>query len=279
MRVFSHFNKYTYSLTAVMITLIIAASMAFTLVSGLHHLLWYRMMKGHPLGPSWLWMSIVVLAMIMILFWYRIMLFALKYRQQNLVMENRILVKLLPFPTVIQDELLRVTGWYLLDDETQRYAFTWGAFHSRTCISTGLWNVLDESSRRAVMYHEVAHVLAHDAFQQSILKVLSGALPFLGLGELYRKYMLRREIEADRLAIKACDDDDVPLIKALLVASQSMSGQETRVGLTGAFEARLQFLETRQLPPWWNRKIRYRFMATFIAIFLTAGEGLLVLCH
>ncbi len=279
MRVFRFFNKYTYSLTAVMITLIIAASMAFTLVSGLHHLLWYRMMKGHPSGPIWLWMSMVVLAVIMMLFWYRILLFSLKYRQLNRAMADRILVKLLPFPTVIHDELLRSTKWFLLNDDIQRYAFTWGIFHSKACISTGLWNVLDESSRKAVMYHEIAHVLAHDSFQQSILKVLSGALPLLGLGELYRKYMLRREIDADRIAIKACDDDDVPLITALLVASKPTLGHEVQVCLNGTLEARLQFLETRQLPPLWNRQIRYRLMATFIAILLTAGEGLLVLCH
>lgn len=279
MKRWSILRKYTYSLTAIIVTMAMALSMVFALVSALHHLIWLRMMKGHPIGPGWLWISVAVLTVMIVVFWYRVIMSILKYRQQKCILTNRIMPQLLPFPGLIQDDLLRVADWYLFDDKTHRYAFTWGITHSRVGISIGLWDFLDDSSRKAVMYHEVAHVLARDPLQQTVLQVLSGALQPFGVGALYRRYLLRREIEADKLAISACGGDDVPLITALLAATQSLSSQDERVGLAGALEARLHFLETCQFPSWWDRTIRYRLIATLMAISLTIGEGLLVWCH
>ncbi len=279
MRHLSVLKKYSYSLTAMIVTMGMALSLVFALVSALRHLIWLQMMKEHPMIPGWLWVSVVVLTMMIVVFWYRVMMAIMKYSRQRKLLTNSIALQLLPFPRIIQDDLLKMADWYLLDDETHQYAFTWGITHARIGISTGLWNVLDDASRKAVMYHEVAHVVARDSFQQTVLQVLSSALHPFGLKALYRRYLLRREIEADQLAISACGGDDVPLLTAILIATRSMPSQGERVGLAGSLDARIQFLETSQYPSWWDRTIRYRLLATLLAVSLTIGEGLLVWCH
>lgn len=238
------FRTYSYSLVAAGLATLILTALGFALVSSLRHLLWMRMMKGHSMPSPWLWAGVAAIAVTILVFWYRIIAAALLQRQQRQKFIDRVRPLLKPLPQTIPPELLRIADWYLVDDKKDRYAFTWGIKRGRIAISQGLWETLDESAQRAVLYHEAAHVLARDPLQQTFLQVLSVALRPLGVASLYQRYLFRREILADELAIFACEGDDVPLLTALLAAAESAATDESRVSLAGALEARITFMET-----------------------------------
>lgn len=273
------FRTYGYSVTAALLAALMMTVLGFALVSSLRHLLWVSMMKGHPMPPLWLWLGAGALAAVLLALWYRMTWAALVQGQKRRRFIQRVQPLLRPLPYKLPPELTRIADWYVIDDKHERYAFTWGIKRSKIAISEGLWEALDESAQRAVLYHEAGHVMARDPLQQTILHVLAQALQPLGLGLLYQRYLLRREILADRLAIAACEGDDVPLLTALLAATESAAADESRVGLAGALEARLSFMETGQLPSWWDQHVRYRLLSTGVAILLTVSEGILVWCH
>ncbi len=272
------FSTYIYFLVGITIAGGFLAALGFAFISGLRHLLWLRKMSMNPLPHPWLWMGVVFIGVLIVSFWYRVITATLWNRQQKLLLTVHLMPLLRPFPQQVQSELEQIADWYLIADK-ERYAFTWGIRHPQIAISSGLWAALDESAQKAVMYHEAAHVLAHDPLQQALLQVLSYALRPLGMTGLYQRYLIRREIVADTIAVAACDGDDVPLLMALLAATESPLDFASRVGLAGALEARIQFIETRRLPPWWDHHLRYRLVSTLVAILLTLGEGLLVWCH
>ncbi|MDA8344978.1 MAG: M48 family metalloprotease [Thermaerobacter sp.] len=272
-------SAYSHFAMAILWTAALAVALAFALISGLHHLLWLRMRSGHPATPIWLWLAVALLSGATLTFWYRIVSAAVRYRRQRRQVSDRLAPLLQPFPQAVQDGVLMAADWYLIDDRSERYAFTWGGYRPRVGISRGLWDALDGPARRAVMYHEAAHALVRDPLQQTVLQVLSEALRAFGMQALYQRYLVRREIVADTLAVSACGGDDQPLLSALLAAAGGSAGVEARVGLTGALEARVRFLETRRAPSWWDRCIGTRLMVGTAAIALTVAEGLLVLCR
>lgn len=272
-------SSYSYSVAAVLWAAAVAGTLAFALVSGLRHVLWLQMMHSHPAVPLWLWAAIGLLGGAIAAFWYRMVSAAIHQRRQLLLLSERIAPLLRPFPLPVQGGALAAADWHLLDDRSERYAFTWGGGRPQIGISLGLWEALDGPARRAVMYHEAAHALAHDPLQQALLQVLAQTLQPFGMQALYQRYLLRREVAADALALSACGGDDRPLLTALLAAATGPAGLESRVGLAGALEARIRYLDTGQAPPWWDQGIRNRLLVGTAAVVLTFGEGLLVLCR
>jgi hypothetical protein len=137
---------------------------------------------------------------------------------------------------------------------------------------------LDPQARRAVLHHEALHARVRDPLQQVLLQVLSRAMRPMGLGLVYQRYLVQRELNADHAALSACHGDDLPLLTALRTAIDGDSGLVS-AGLAGALEARLQYLETQQLPKWPHSGLATRVWISLGAILVTAGEGFLVWCH
>lgn len=278
MKIRDTFSKYGYSLVGAVLVTMILAVLGFALVSSLRHLLWVYMMNGHPAPSNWLWASFIFIAAITIVVWYRVLEATLIHRQQRRQFLFRIQPLLKPFPHGLQKELLKRADWYLIDTQDP-FAFTWGFKKAQIAISQGLWDSLDESAQKAVLYHELAHVLHHDPLQQSFLQVLSKALRPIGIGSLYDRYLVRREILADSFAISACKGNEVPLLTAMLAVAGNAKFEEARADLAGAMDARISFMETGLFPGWWDQPIRFRLLSTVFAIALTIGEGMLVWCH
>jgi len=270
---------FGYSLTALAITVLMMTVLGFTWVAQLRHLLWYEMMKGHPAVPALLWGGVLAITVVVFVIWYRIFAAMLRYQRQQGLLTRHMNPLLGPLPTELNPDLSRIADFYMADDEVSYYAFTWGIRRPQIAISRALWNSLDGPGRHAVLYHEAAHVMARDPLQQAILQVLARALPPFGMDALYERYLLRREVFADSLAISACGGDDEPLISALLVVAQSTHEMEAGVGIEGGLQARMEFLKTGEIPGFWDQQMRYRLEATGSAVLLTLAEGLLVWCH
>jgi len=272
--------RYAYTLLAVLSSVALATALGFMLISGIRHLLWMRLMGGHQSSLPF-WLETGVAAFLTALFWYRILAATFRQRHEARKLEVRIRTRLLPLVSAVPTEIQELAKWYQLDSENPM-AFTWGIRRHRIALSRGLIETLDETAQVAVMHHEAAHARMHDPLQQSILLVLADAFGPLGLRALYKRYLVRREILADQAALGACNGDDIPLLSALLAVSggQGLPGTvASYVGLAGVMEARVEFLETRNLPRVWDADLRYRMLASVMAVVLTIGQGLLVWCH
>lgn len=272
-------QTYSYLFAGLAWALAVCGALVFALVSGLRRLLWMETMNNHPMVPLWLEGGIALLGVGLMVFWYRIAAAALQYREKRQRLAELLAPRLRAFPYPVPDALHRIADWYLIEDRNERSAFTLGGMRPRIAISQSLWNALDEPARTAVMYHEAAHALFRDPLQQTLLQVLATALRPLGMGALYRRYLLYREVAADAVAISACGGDDAPLLNALLAVARPNATMVARVGLTGALDARMQFLESQKPPAWWDRRLRFHVMSSTVAICLTLGEGLMVWCH
>jgi Zn-dependent protease with chaperone function len=272
-------SQYGYSLTAFAITLVFILAFGFGMISEIRHILWIEMMGTKSTVPVWLWITATSSVLLTTLIWYRLTVGTIRYflRRNSLVTE--ISHWLTPLSAeLIPKEIARTADWHIIED-SKRYAITWGILRQHIGISRGLWDALDSAGRKAVMYHESAHAAAHDPLQQTILETLSFSFGPLGMTQLYNRYLVRREILADVCALEANEGNDVPLITALLTAVKSESEVKTQVGLTGAFEARVEFISTRRVPTWWDNTLRRRLIPTILAISLTVGQGLLIWCH
>lgn len=272
-------QTYSYLLAGLVWALAVCGALVFALVSGVRHLLWIETMNSHPMVPVWLEGGIALVALAIVVFWYRIASAALQYRRKRRHLAKLLAPRLRAFPYPVPDALRRVADWYLIEDRNERAAFTLGGKRPRIAISQGLWNALDEPARTAVMHHEAAHARFRDPLQQTLLQVLAAALRPLGMGALYRRYLLQREVAADAVAVSACGGDDAPLLYALLTVAKPRATMVARVGLTGALDARMEFLESQKPPAWWDQRLRFHVMSSTVAICLTLGEGLMVWCH
>ncbi|KUO95380.1 M48 family metalloprotease [Ferroacidibacillus organovorans] len=273
------FHMYAYSLTAAGIAVLVQAGLLFALYSSLRHLVWMSSMNHSVKIPIWLYALVAILLFLILAFWFRLLanIFRqLEYRKRFLA---AVTSSLAPLQLDHSIEYAGNIQWYLLYNTHERYAFTWGIKHPKVAVSQGLWETLDASAQRAVLYHELAHVIAGDTFQQSFLQALSAALHPLVVSLLYKRYLIRRELLADQFSISACEGDEVPLMTALLAVAQSAVTHEPQVSLAGAMQARLNFMESGRLPRWWDTSLRNRLLSTLIAILLTLGEGILIWCR
>ncbi|QQE77644.1 M48 family metalloprotease [Alicyclobacillus sp. SO9] len=279
MRRTSILSQYSYCFTALGITVLVVVSFGFGMISEVRHVLWIETMGTIASVPPWLWITATTSVLITTVIWYRIAVGAIHYSLRRNSLVREITNWLSPLSEeLIPPDILHTAHWHIIED-SKRYAFTWGILRQNIGISRGLWEALDSAGRRAVMYHESAHASARDPLQQTILQTLSLSFGPLGMTQLYNRYLVRREILADVRALDANGGNDVPLITALLTAVQSEPGLETQVGLTGAFEARVEFISTGRIPTWWDTALRLRFVPTLLAVSLTIGQGVLIWCH
>ncbi len=272
-------RHYSYLIIGVGLAIMMGGAVTFALVSSLRHLLWLETMPSHRLVPVWLWVTIGFLTLILLVFWYRIISTILSYRETQRRLNRYLFPRLQPFTDPVPDDLQLVAQWFVMNDDHLHQTFTWGLLHPRIVISQKLWASLDPAAQKAVLYHEAAHAMFFDPLQQVVLQIVAFALQPLGMGSLYRRYLLHREIVADGFAVSACAGDDTPLLSALLIAADSHASQVSDVGLLSALEARIYFLETHQLPPWRGPELKFHLISSSGVVLLVLGQGLLVWCH
>ncbi len=279
MRARDWWSSHVYLLAGLAWAAVVVGALTFGFVSVLRHIVWASAMPGRAMVAPWLWGVALILGLALCLFWYRVGLGIASYRAQQRRMSIALAARLRPLSQDLPRTLTQTADWYLVSDEGERYALTWGLLRCRVAISESLWITLDPAAQRAVLFHEALHAQVRDPLQQVILKVLSDALRPLGLGVLYPRYLVQREINADKRALAACQGDDLPLLTALQAAVGANPESVSYVGLAGALDARLHYLETHQTPDWPPSSLAIRLGLSLGAVLVTLTEGLLVWCH
>lgn len=98
---------------------------------------------------------------------------------------------------------LGISEQTLVINSEKNFAFCLGIRKPKIYISTNLVSQLSAKEVEAVLLHEKHHLNKHDTFTMIIATIAHSIFPFFPLlGDLTQWYKVRREIEADRFAIK-----------------------------------------------------------------------------
>lgn len=278
MTIRSFLSTYAYLASAIFLVGSFIAGLEFALFSAVEHVLWFRMMHHGATVPLWLWMIVLLTFSAIVFLFYRLLVAMLWQKRYDHVRAQKVEQRLQPFQMHLPPALEQIATWYFIEDD-DFYAFTWGWRNPKIALSTGLYEALDTDAKTALLYHEAAHVRAHDPAQQLVFEVLCKAFPFLGIDLLYHRYQIRREIAADAASIVACGGNDVPLLKALLTALRPADLVHPHVGFEGALDARIFFLQTGDTPVLWDSMIQRRIFSMICFVSVLFGQGLLTWCH
>lgn len=131
-----------------------------------------------------------------------------------------------------------------LVEDARPFAFCYGFFNPRVCVTTGMLNLLNAEELRAVLLHERHHVVSRDPLKILISRALSIGLFFLPAAQDLRdRYLVGKEIAADASAASTVRSE-VPLASALLkLLSHGGATLPSTVAAIGAFnltEERIQ---------------------------------------
>lgn len=86
---------------------------------------------------------------------------------------------------------------------TRPVAFCYGLVRPRVVISARLLELLGGEEREAALWHELAHARARDPLRSLCARLASAALVWLpAVRDLLERYLLVRELAADRLAVE-----------------------------------------------------------------------------
>ncbi|HXH59018.1 M56 family metallopeptidase [Iamia sp.] len=158
-----------------------------------------------------------------------------------------------PCPPRVRN-LARAAGLAEVDvvDDDGRYAYTYGLRSPRVVISRGLIECADEAELIAVFAHEHHHAAQHDPLKVALARIVAAATgPVLpAVNTLLGRYLVGRELDADRHAIERCGR---PAVAGALL--QAASGPP-EVGFSAAaaiaapdmLEVRLDQLERSAAP-------------------------------
>lgn len=103
----------------------------------------------------------------------------------------------------------------ILVKSTRYFAFCLGIRNTKIYISSGLIGRLSKEEIKAVLEHEQYHLDSHDTATLIIASVAHSLFPFFPLiGDLIKRYLIEREIQADSYAVKKVGDS-YPLVSAL----------------------------------------------------------------
>ena len=123
-------------------------------------------------------------------------------------------------------------------------AFCYGFLRPRVLVSTGLFDLLPPRELEAVLLHEREHLRRFDPLKMALGKLLVSTGFFVPLlGALYRRFLVEKELAADR-AVIAEHGDEVSLSSALirLVERRSTVQPPLVAGAGEALEARIDAL-------------------------------------
>lgn len=184
----------------------------------------------------WTFVSIILGFAIVSIFW-------------QLGATHHLLSTLLARQVSIPDRLQRVAlaaGIPVVDlvEDERPFAFCYGFFKPRVCVTTGMLNLLNADELRAVLLHERHHVVSRDPLKILISRALGIGLFFLPAAkDLRDRYLVGKEIAADASAALTVRSE-VPLASALLkLLSHGGATLPSTVAAIGAFnltEERIQ---------------------------------------
>jgi len=159
--------------------------------------------------------------------------------------------------------------------DERAYAFCYGLWRPRVCLSTQLLTLLNPEELRALLVHERHHLHRRDPLRKLLTRTLARALGiFPIMDDLARHCQLAQEIAADDAAIRD-SGSPLPLAAALLklweAAHPTLS--PTVVGALSVTEARIAYLLHGQIIP--SRLSGSRLIATGMVLLGIALAGLL----
>lgn len=114
------------------------------------------------------------------------------------------LLRALPLVPVRDPEVERVAresgvGRVYSTPASQPSAFCMGVLRSRVVLTDGLLARLDPEERAAVIWHEAAHVRAHEPLKSLVAGIAARTFFWMPLlGDLLERYLLVKELDADR---------------------------------------------------------------------------------
>ncbi len=133
-------------------------------------------------------------------------------------------------------------------------AFCYGWIRPRICVSTGALAGLTAREASALLLHEYHHLVQRDPLKTALARTLASAFFFLPVvGALREQYMLAKELDADRYALRV-QGSERPLLGALyklLLKQPGVRRQAEFTAVVGAADSltqRLAYLLDGQLP-------------------------------
>lgn len=261
-------------------------------VSGVAMLAGYLVMVGNAVRgdlpapePS---VAQVVLGVLMVLLWGGVILAGLGalYRQCRRSIDLAAWVQRTghtPAPrlaTAIDNATrTRPAGRVVQVDEDAPYAFTYGIWHPRIVVSTGLVRATTHDELVAVLRHEDFHRRHRDPLRVLVLRTWAAAFFLIPvLGALLQRVLDRQELRADRAAVRACGVTPVAgaLLKAVGEPAAAPGTALAAMGGPALLEARVTQLETGRGPRLRTAVHPAAVLSSLPGIGLLAGYGVLM---
>jgi hypothetical protein len=158
-----------------------------------------------------------------------------------------------PCPPRVED-LARAAGLVEVEvvDDDGRYAYTYGLRTPRVVVSRGLIECADEAELIAVFAHEHHHAAQHDPTKVALARIIAAATgPVLpAVNTLLGRYLVGRELDADRHAIERCGRPAVAgaLLQAASGPPEVGFGAAAAIAAPDMLEVRLDQLERSVAP-------------------------------
>lgn len=161
---------------------------------------------------------------------------------------------------------------------TRPAAFCFGLVRPRVVVTGGLLARLNPEERAAAVCHEVHHARSHEPLKCLVARLAASTLFWLPiLSDLLDRYLLVKELAADRLAVRRTSE------RALAGALHEVAGTPTPVAAVGLAEfaaARIDrlFDPNAGLPPLWRRsRLAFSIFATIGVSVIAAAPGRLAI--
>lgn len=129
-------------------------------------------------------------------------------------------------------------------------AFCYGYIRPRILVSTGLLASLPRQELEALLLHEREHLRQRDPLKVAIGKLLASAVFFAPLvGALHRRYLVEKELAADRAAIvEQGSSDSLAAALLRLIEVEGQAPPAYSAGGDEALEARIDVLLGNEAP-------------------------------
>jgi beta-lactamase regulating signal transducer with metallopeptidase domain len=171
------------------------------------------------------------------------------------------------------------SGWVVEVADPAPYAFTYGVWHSRVVVSSGLTEVATRDELVAVLHHEHHHLRHRDPLTVLAVRSWAAALfPVPLVGAVLQRILDQQELRADRAALDACGVAPVAgaLLKAVGEPAVAPGTALAAMGGPHLLEARVAQLETGDRPRMLAAIPRATILASMPGLGLIAGYGVLL---
>lgn len=168
----------------------------------------------------------------------------------------------------------------LVDDGTP-FSFTYGLLHPRVVVSHGLVAVLRPEELAAVLHHERYHLRNWDTLKVVVARAAPAAFFFLpALGHLRDRYLVGRELAADRRAVEAVGGPPLAgaLYQVLDRPAWATFGAAAALAGSEYLEMRITQLESGEEPPF-ARVPRWASIVTVAGLVLLSAAFMVALAR